>query len=304
VTPPRALRSLLPLALLIALALAACAPLAPARAEIVLDVVGAGGAPVPTDALDDVALVVARRLADAGIPAIDATRRDDHVVVRFGAGVTDADLAAAEEITAFSSEAVFRPVLLAGSPSGGPGEPTPSANDAPAVAPLDASDLNWITPALQAEFDAAECTTLVAGPADAALPLIACQDDRSVKYLLGPAEIDGSAVADATFAPRSTANGVTTGEWAVTLRFDAAGTEALAGVTTRLMGLTGARNQFAVVLDGDVLIAPAVNTAITDGNPEITGGFDEEVARILAARFRLASLGIQIAVSDLTVFDD
>jgi preprotein translocase subunit SecD len=86
------------------------------------------------------------------------------------------------------------------------------------------------------------------------------------------------------------ANNIATNEWAVYPRFDAEGTEAFAAVTTRLVSLTGVRNQFATVLDGRVIIAPSTLGAITNGQPEITGGFTQESATTLANQLKFGAL--------------
>ena len=303
-TLARALRPLTVIVALGVLTLSGCLPVgAPARAEMVLDVSGDGSS--SGEALDAAAVVVQRRLADAGIPVLDATPQGDHVLVRFGEDTTDAVLETAEQIAAFSSRAAFRPVLLAGLPEatepGGtePGgtEPGTTEDDLPAAHPTDGSDPAWITPALRSEYDATECAAFVAVPGPDEEPLIACQDDDSAKYLLGPVEIAGATIAGAT------ADDLGGGQWAMTLEFDAEGTAALGAVTTRLVGLESPRNQFAVVLDGEVLIAPVAMAAITDGKPQITGAFDEEDVRVLAGRFRLASLGVQTSVRSVAILD-
>lgn len=297
-TLARAFRPLTVVAALGVLALSGCLPVgAPARAEMVIDVATEDGAAASTEALDAAAIVVQRRLADAGIPVVGATRQDDHVVVRLGEETTDAELDAAEDIATFSSQAGFRPVLLAASPEASDDSGEPVDDDAPSPTPTDASDPAWITPSLQAEFEATACATYVAEPGTDDEPLIACQDDGSVKYLLGPVEIEGSTIAGATA-------GATGGDqWAVTLEFDAEGTADLAEVTSRLLALESPRNQFAVVLDGDVLLAPVAMAAITDGKPQISGNFTEEDVRVLAGRFRLASLGVETSVRSVTLLD-
>jgi preprotein translocase subunit SecD len=171
--------------------------------------------------------------------------------------------------------------------------PTPDPEATPTVEPTDGSDLNWVTPELQEEFNSFDCSTLdtaTTNVADPEIPLVTCEADGSIKYLLGPVEVDGSNVVDATAGPRLGANGVATSEWAVRPEFDAEGTEAFAAITTRLVALTGVRNQFATVLDGRVIIAPSTIAAITNGQPEITGGFTQDSATVLADQLKFGAL--------------
>lgn len=60
--------------------------------------------------------------------------------------------------------------------------------------------------------------------------------------------------------------------------------------------MQGAGNQFAMVLDGEVLSAPRVLAVITDGKPQITGSFDRHSTEALANQLRLASRGLTFTV--------
>ncbi|MFO7691321.1 MAG: protein translocase subunit SecD, partial [Cryobacterium sp.] len=88
----------------------------------------------------------------------------------------------------------------------------------------------------------------------------------------------------------------TTGEWAVNIVFDGTGTEQFADVTTRLSGLQGAQNQFAIVLDGQVISAPRTLAVITDGEPQITGQFDQDSSKVLADQLKFGALPISFTV--------
>ncbi len=209
-----------------------------------------------------------------------------------------------------SSKLEFRPVLLAGQPSdasvGGDSTasptPTPSVDpstlpDTPTASPTNASDLAYITPALQARYDAFDCgstDTATAPPADE--PLITCEVDGSVKYILGPVEVSGENISDATNGQVTTQTGATTGEWAVNIVFDGKGTEQFADVTTRLSGLQGVQNQFAIVLDNQVISAPRTLAVITDGKPQITGNFTLESSKALADQLKFGALPISFTV--------
>jgi preprotein translocase subunit SecD len=176
------------------------------------------------------------------------------------------------------------------------------------VSPSNGSDLAWITPALQEEYDNFDCASLdtaTTNVAPADEPLVTCLVSGTEKYLLGPVEISGSTIDDATAGQRQ-ANGVSTGTWVVNITFDAEGTEQFAETTTRLnqyrveaesSGVQDdPRSRFAVVLDGKVITAPTTQAAITDGKPEISGSFTQESAKALADQLKYGALPISFTV--------
>ena len=133
----------------------------------------------------------------------------------------------------------------------------------------------------QAAFDALSCdgaaTSDVARPDD---HVAACSEDGAVKYLLGPAVVEGTSVTDATAGTRAG-----TGEWIVNLDFDSEGTQAWAAYTAANVG-----NAVAITLDGRVISAPTINSAIPGGGTEITGQFDQEGATELANQLKYGAL--------------
>src|SRR5690606_27443845 len=157
-------------------------------------------------------------------------------------------------------------------PSGEAGEPT------------NPSDLAWLTDDLVAEFDALDCTdpaNLRGGAAlvgDPDVAVVTCDVDGTAKFALGPVEIEGDTIDGASSGLRVTAQGAYTTEWVVNLEFDSEGTAVFADTTTRLLSLESPRDQFAIVLDGLVISAPAVNTVIPNGQAEISGSFDQKSA--------------------------
>ena len=264
------------------------------------------GATVTSEQLDEAVGIIRQRINSSGVSETEVnTQGGRNIVVSIPGTPDDATL---ERIKS-SAKLEFRAVLVAGQPSGqtvgADGTATlapqatvdPSLSTTPAVAPTDASDLNYVTPALQAEYDAFDCNKINStnvAPADQ--PLITCETDGSVKYILGPVEVDGSTISDATNGQRTTQNGATTGEWAVNIVFNSSGTSKFADVTTRLFSLTGVQNQFAIVLDGHVISAPATQGAILDGKPQITGSFDQESSKALADQLKFGALPISFTV--------
>lgn len=181
------------------------------------------------------------------------------------------------------------------------GEPAqPEDFPEPEGEPQDNSDPNWVTQELAADFENHTCSREVSmeerAAADPAEPLIACDPDSGMKYLLGPVDVPGTHIDDADFGMEQTGQGISTGGWAVNLSFDAEGREEFADSSTRLNALEGERNQFAIMLDGQVISAPSMNAPITDGNAQITGNFTEEEARNLSEQLRYGSLPISFEI--------
>ena len=207
-------------------------------------------------------------------------------------GATDPDAAAEGDATAEPSDPAATDALA--EPSDEPTvEPTPSAS------PTNASDLAWITPERQelfATFDCASLDVVGANVAPVDEPLITCEQDSTVKYILGPVEVAGERIADARSGLIASSTGVTTNEWGVFIEFDGAGTQQFRTVTERLVGLVGVQNQFAIVLDGRVISAPRTISAITDGRPQISGSFDEQSAQVLADQLKFGALPIGFEV--------
>ena len=281
------------------------------------------GQTVSSEQLNQAVSIIRQRIDSAGVSESEInTQGGQNIVVSIPGTPDDATLNRIES----SAKLEFRPVLVASAPTdasvgedGSTAAPTDGAtapagdapaSDAPAtdaaadpaaetptVAPTDASDLNNITPALQEQFNTFQCSDIdTSNVAPADQPLITCETDGSVKYILGPVEVSGENISDATNGQVTTQSGATTGEWAVNIVFDGTGTKSFADVTTRLSGLSGAQNQFAIVLDGSVISAPRTLAVITDGKPQITGSFDQETSKALADQLKFGALPISFTV--------
>ncbi len=177
-----------------------------------------------------------------------------------------------------------------------PGSTAPALDqptDTPTAKPTSASDTAWVTPDLAKAFTALDCSkaeTASATVDDPTKPLVACSQDRQQKYVLGPVEVDGTDISDATSGYQTGPNGQPTSVVEVALTFTGDGTKKFADVTTRLLGLQGAQNQFAIVLDKQVISAPTTNAAILTGQASITGSFTLDSARDLAQQLKFGAL--------------
>ena len=199
---------------------------------------------------------------------------------------------------------------------------TISSDPLPSTSEDNSSD-SWITE--QMIYDAAmmDCTAeqnLTGSTQDPAKAVISCAKDGSgTVYLLGPADIAGTNIANATSGLETTSQGSTTNKWVVSLEFDSEGTNQFAAVSKRLLAYrdaAGAKSssgqanpqaqvnqqkaQFAIVLDGLTIMAsgfsPDVKSPITNGRVQISGSFTQAQARTLANQLSFGSLPLSFTV--------
>lgn len=143
---------------------------------------------------------------------------------------------------------------------------------------------------LSKQFAALDCTkeesTRGGGGDSPDLPLVTCDRDGSARYVLGPAEVLGTQVKNATAAIDQQGSG----GWFVSLDFNKEGSGKFSAVTQRVVSLAAPQNQVAIVLDGLVVSAPRIISAITGGSAQITGDFTQQEASDLANVLKYGSL--------------
>lgn len=148
-----------------------------------------------------------------------------------------------------------------------------------AVAFMNNPPAEWIT-----KYNELTCPvdpqTLVDDPAQ---PLVTCSPDGSAKYLLTPAIIEGRNVTDA--AAGIPQNDV---QYVVSLSFDGPGGDVFADATGTI---AGTNQQFAIVLDGQVISAPTAETRIV-GDAQISGDFTQAEAESLATSLKYGALPV------------
>jgi preprotein translocase subunit SecD len=272
--------------------------------QIVLSAETEDGSAPSQEQLDQAASIIRQRVDASGVAEADITTEGGQNIVVQIPGVADEQTR--ERITS-SAQLQFRAVLAttaaATSFVGEDGNetpyptPDPSLESTPTVTPTDGSDLNWVTPALQAEFLAYDCANPEnnAAQAPAKEPIVACDETGQAKFILGPAELDGTAIDDATSGrdPQS-------GAWLVQLTMNPDGADAFGKVSTRLnqnrIDNLSPRDQFAFVLDGAVISAPRMNGVILDGRPSISGSFTQETATTLADQLKYGALPLSFTV--------
>ncbi|WP_159796531.1 protein translocase subunit SecD, partial [Puerhibacterium puerhi] len=192
------------------------------------------------------------------------------------------------------------PAPAAADPSASP-SPSPSPSGDTGTAAADPSDLAQITPEIQEQFQNLDCTDPAnlkgGGGDDPDAVLVTCSTDGTTKWILGPVELEGTHIRNATSGLVAGPNGVTTNEWGVMLDFDSTGARQFSDTTTRLNSLESPRNQFAIVLDGLVVSAPSItNGPITNGQAQITGQFTRDSAATLANQLSFGALPITFEV--------
>ncbi|MGB3686260.1 MAG: protein translocase subunit SecD [Ornithinimicrobium sp.] len=186
-----------------------------------------------------------------------------------------------------------------------PGLDDPALTELPPVPddllPADAgpSDLGQITEELQVEFTELNCLEDLDAQAERVaeqpedVPVVACATDGTEKYILGPVELTGASVEDATAGLEERQGGVT-GRVQVSLDLDDEGGADFAEITARLFGFPqdSDQNRFAIVLDGSAITAPGINEPISGGQASISGNFTMESAEVLANQIKFGALPI------------
>ena len=256
---------------------------------------------INAEQLEQAVEIIRQRVDGSGVSEAEISTQSNRNVVVSLPGVPDAET---RELIQASAQMEFRPVLAGG---GGQGaavtDPTPADQlPTPTAEPTDGSDPNWISPELQTEFETTDClnpdTLANAEQAAADQPMVACEPGTAGKYILGPVEVPGSQISTASFGMAQGNNGVSTNQWAVNIEFNGEGTDTFRQVTERLFAFPQGdpRNQFAIVLDGQIISAPTVNAVITDGKPQITGNFTQESAKALSEQLKYGALPISFEI--------
>lgn len=173
--------------------------------------------------------------------------------------------------------------------------PSPSSSGGSAEA--DAS-------ALQAKYAKLDCTnektrSTVGDGVKASEMTLACGKNSQgqwQKYILGPAAVDGTDVDKA----QATLNTQTGAGWTVQMDFTDGGAKKFGDITGKLAQNQPPQNQFAIVLDGDVVSDPSVKEALTGGNAEISGNFNQQSAQELSNMLSYGALPLTFKVDSMT----
>lgn len=150
--------------------------------------------------------------------------------------------------------------------------------------------------AAQAALAALDCAANdpLQGYDDPTLPLVACDQDGTAKYILSPnitdsqgRSLEGTMIAGAQAVPAQGGIGTR-----VSLSWTGEGAAIWGDYTANNVG-----QRAAFVLDGEVVSAPTINTAIY-GDTQIEGQFSPEEAEDLASILRYGSLPLSFTSSE------
>jgi preprotein translocase subunit SecD len=122
---------------------------------------------------------------------------------------------------------------------------------------------------------------------DPSLPLVACSQDGTEKYVLGPSFLEGTQIDNAMAQQNSQGAG-----WVISLTFKSEGAAIWGQYTSQNIGKSA-----AFVLDGEVVSAPTIQSAIY-GPTEISGQFNQKSAQDLANTLRYGSLPLSFESSE------
>lgn len=179
------------------------------------------------------------------------------------------------------------------SPSASPSE-TASPTDSPSASTTDKDStagqaLKFMKDPDQDSIDAYNAYTCPSTDPvvdDPAKPLVTCGagDLADVKFLLSPSAIEGTDLTDASA-------GVPSGQfaWQVNLSLGGEGKQVMKELS---QAMVGTQDEFAVVLDGQVISHPGFDGVITGGSAQITGGFTEASANSLATSLKFGALPV------------
>jgi len=205
-----------------------------------------------------------------------------------GASATASGASASGSASASATSSATAAPSASASPTAGA---TPSAGSSGAAATQTGAPKPGSPPITQAQAAARYATLTcdknsITGDVFRSTDYVAtCSADGNAKYLLGPTVVKGTEIKDASAGTRQT-----TGEWIVELTFKSHGSSAWATFTSNNVG-----KQVAITLDGQVISAPVINSAISGGGTEISGSFTQASATTLANQLKYGALPLSFS---------
>ena len=179
-----------------------------------------------------------------------------------------------------------------------------SASTAASASPSASASVDAATAKLQAQYAALDCTKEAdratagkgAKPTDTTVACGQNSGGQWQKYVLGAAAVDGTDVKKA----KAVFNTTTAAGWTVTMEFTNKGSKKFGDITGQLAQNQRPQNQFAIVLDGEVVSDPSVSQALTGGSAEISGSFDQTEAQSLANMLSYGALPLTFKEDSVT----
>ena len=236
------------------------------------------GAKVTSEAIDQAVEIIRQRVNSLGVAESEVAAQGSGVNRQIVISVPGQTGEKIVQLVGQTAELRFRQVLVEGAP-------TPAASDT-ATATLPSG----VTQELSDRYAALDCTdgtNLQGGSTESPdVAVVSCDRTGTAKYILAPAQVLGSQIAQAS----SAIDQVSAAGWYVLIDFDSEGTKKFGALTTAVTGLPAPQNHVAIVLDGLVVSAPRINEAINAGSAQITGSFNQEDASNLANVLKYGAL--------------
>jgi protein-export membrane protein SecD len=119
--------------------------------------------------------------------------------------------------------------------------------------------------------------------------------DQNGNYVhLGPIIITGGNITKASAQLSGGTQNDPLTQWVVAFQLDGEGADAFATATTAALQEPSPRNQIAIALDRTIISNPQVTGAITTGNGQIEGNFNEDSAKQLASLLNAGALPVEL----------
>jgi preprotein translocase subunit SecD len=192
-------------------------------------------------------------------------------------------------------------------------KPTPTATPTPANAPTSTSKVHytaanrqsfqdglaWMTkpdPQSVAVYNAYTCPSKKPVVDDPNIPIVTC-DAQGNKFLLSPAQIEGTDITSASAGAPGSSQGQV--QWTVNIQLNGHGSDVQRKLSSAMAGDTS--KLFAIVLDGQVISTPYYQSVIPNGTSQITGNFGESEAKSLATSLKYGALPISFDKTKTTI---
>ncbi|MET1012209.1 MAG: protein translocase subunit SecD [Actinomycetota bacterium] len=168
---------------------------------------------------------------------------------------------------------------------------TARLEERPVLEIVPASDPRPVTCGTQEERDRPRCAHEALEDEEVVYPGPIGQG-QVAKFVLGPTVITGEDFDSASAVINQSQLG--TSDWTVNFELDSDGADRFAEATTAAVGSPEPTDQIAIVVDRVVISSPQVQSAITGGIGEITGGFAEQEAKDLATQLNAGALPVEL----------
>jgi len=233
---------------------------------------------VPQGVLDQAIEIIRNRVDALGVAEPEITRQGESIIVSLP-GVQNRERAL--QVVGQTAQLLFRPVIQQL-----PAEPTPTSSTTTSSTTPTTAEPGASTTTTSTTIDIN--STTAPEDDDETKQVILPEKDRdgrvTSRYLLGPAEVKGTALSGAS------ANVSQTGQWEVQFELTGEGTRQWNEMAAKV----GAGNQIAIDLDGVVRSAPALQVTEFQGRGVITGNFTQGEAKDLALVLRYGALPVQL----------